>query len=64
MPALELPNFRVVCQSDAIERWTAKKADLYPADDDAALIVDEVSGGPPAMHGIEWYTLAYIYGCV
>eukprot|EP00931_Biecheleriopsis_adriatica_P104433 TRINITY_DN79105_c0_g1_i1.p1 TRINITY_DN79105_c0_g1~~TRINITY_DN79105_c0_g1_i1.p1 ORF type:complete len:237 (-),score=41.87 TRINITY_DN79105_c0_g1_i1:120-830(-) len=42
MPLLTLPDGRKVHQADAIYRWAAKKAGLYPADPDEALFVDEM----------------------
>eukprot|EP00746_Dinoflagellata_sp_MGD_P007121 gnl/MRDRNA2_/MRDRNA2_114060_c0_seq1.p1 gnl/MRDRNA2_/MRDRNA2_114060_c0~~gnl/MRDRNA2_/MRDRNA2_114060_c0_seq1.p1 ORF type:complete len:206 (+),score=45.56 gnl/MRDRNA2_/MRDRNA2_114060_c0_seq1:74-691(+) len=42
VPILELPGKGVISQTDAITRWAAKKAGLYPSDEDDALIVDEV----------------------
>lgn len=34
-------NGEVVCESQSLARWAAKKSDLYPANPDEALIVDE-----------------------
>jgi glutathione S-transferase len=42
LPIITLPSGEVVTQSGAHFRWAAKKAGLYPADADAALLVDEV----------------------
>ena len=56
VPVLTLPSGKTFCQSAAMARWAAKKAGLYPADDDAALAVDELidsasefSGGVPQL---------------
>jgi len=43
LPLLTLPDGRTVQQAEAISRWAAKKAGLYPADADEALFVDEMS---------------------
>jgi glutathione S-transferase len=41
LPVLSIDG-TVHCQSHALARWAAKKAGLYPADADKALVVDEV----------------------
>jgi len=40
LPILQL-NGEVVCESQSLARWAAKKSDLYPANPDEALLVDE-----------------------
>mmetsp|Transcript_33805 Transcript_33805/g.61320 ORF Transcript_33805/g.61320 Transcript_33805/m.61320 type:complete len:242 (-) Transcript_33805:148-873(-) len=42
LPILILPDSRKIHQADAMVRWAAKKAGLYPTDPDEALFVDEV----------------------
>uniref|UniRef100_A0A7S0BBU4 GST N-terminal domain-containing protein n=1 Tax=Pyrodinium bahamense TaxID=73915 RepID=A0A7S0BBU4_9DINO len=42
VPLLTLPDGRTVHQADTMMRWAAKKAELYPADPDEALFVDEM----------------------
>eukprot|EP00933_Yihiella_yeosuensis_P054822 TRINITY_DN53393_c0_g1_i1.p1 TRINITY_DN53393_c0_g1~~TRINITY_DN53393_c0_g1_i1.p1 ORF type:complete len:234 (-),score=41.60 TRINITY_DN53393_c0_g1_i1:34-735(-) len=42
MPLLTLPDGRKFHQADAMVRWAGKKAGLYPADPDVALLVDEM----------------------
>jgi len=42
VPLLTLPDGRAVHQADAMVRWAAKKAELYPTDPDEALFVDEM----------------------
>lgn len=42
MPVLTLPDGRTLHQADAMYRWAARKAELYPADPEEALFVDEM----------------------
>ena len=43
VPSLTLPSGRTVVQSAALARFAAKKAEIYPRDDDeAALLIDEI----------------------
>mmetsp|Transcript_116028 Transcript_116028/g.323168 ORF Transcript_116028/g.323168 Transcript_116028/m.323168 type:complete len:180 (-) Transcript_116028:200-739(-) len=42
VPVLKLPGGLEISQTEALTRWAGKKGGLYPANDDQALLCDEV----------------------